>query len=483
MRRPSTGHIDGDLSRLTSASSHSNGSVSSTQSIIHGNINQSGSRSKADSEINDSNNNNSSKYLPNFISPADWTNCRKRKERQDSTSSITQDRKLVRSNSEEHVPNCQEVIRRVASHEDFKKPNPLQQHNENEPTVRESEKLLKDIRDVTPEDDKNTGSLKEQLIDSTSRTRLIDVPTRSLRLSPSRDTYKNHHRLDEADHEHEKRRNSERFLKTRAPSGRKSPRKTSAKKDSNKLLDRDENLYKYDRNSIKHERRGFVSQRESIDETAIADVVHATQNDSSFDENEEQTTSEVVHPWNQSFTEDTPVVCQRFADHTFDHVHNSIAKYTKNDDYIRYSSLNEDTDKKTYFLNAENLKTRELMQKRMRMPAVTTFLAPDDRIKKINKRLASLKKKICLYEENFERDFGYRLSQADKTNDRSIKNYTAEIHKLKKEKSQIKSDPMAAMGYKSTLSDTAEADIKLHKMKDTLQEIEKVIKSCVSINL
>lgn len=481
MRRPSTGHNDGDLSRLTSASSHSNGSVNSAQSIIHGNNHQSGSRSKVDSDINDSNNNNSSKYLPNFINPADWQNCRKRKERQDSTSSITQDRKLVRSNSEEHVPNCQEVIRRVASHEDFKKPNPLQQHNENEHTVRESEKLLKEFRDASPEDEGNSSSLKEQLVESTSRTRLIDVLTRSSRLSPSRDTHRNHNRLDDAEHEHEKRRNSERFLKTRAPSGRKSPRKSSAKKESNKHLDRDENLYKYDRNSMKHERRGFVSQRESIDEVAIAEVVQANQNDSSFDETEEQTTSEVVHPWNQSFTEDTgPVVCQRFADHKFDHVHNSIAKYTKNDDYIRYSSLNEETDNKSFFLNAENLKTRELMQKRMIMPAVKTFLTPDERIKKINKRLASLKKKIGLYEESFERDYGYRLSQADKTNDRSIKNYTSEIHKLKKEKSQIKSDPMAAMGYKSSLSDTAEADIKLHKMKDTLQEIEKVIESIKS---
>lgn len=67
-----------------------------------------------------------SSYLPKVIDPREWPHqpngARKRKERQDSTSSITQDRKFVRSNSEEYLPNVDyEVIRRVSSHDEIKK--------------------------------------------------------------------------------------------------------------------------------------------------------------------------------------------------------------------------------------------------------------------------------------------------------------------------------------------------------------------------
>src|SRR5690349_7864771 len=122
MRRPSTEQTEGDLNRLTtSASIRSNESLSSAQTII-----------RTNNVSNDSNNNKngSSNYLPNIIiANSEYQQCRKRKDRQDSISTLTQDRKLVRSNSEEHVPSCQgEVIRRVASHEDFKKPSPLKEH-------------------------------------------------------------------------------------------------------------------------------------------------------------------------------------------------------------------------------------------------------------------------------------------------------------------------------------------------------------------
>ncbi|XP_026464615.1 uncharacterized protein LOC113367202 [Ctenocephalides felis] len=61
-----------------------------------------------------------------YSTTGDCQKPRKRKERLDSSSSITQERKLVRSNSEERPPEEKSEIRRVVSHEDFL---PLHVHN------------------------------------------------------------------------------------------------------------------------------------------------------------------------------------------------------------------------------------------------------------------------------------------------------------------------------------------------------------------
>lgn len=435
MRRPSTEQTEGDLNRLTtSASIRSNESLNSTQTIIKANVN------------NDSNNNksnNSSNYLPNIIiANAEYQQCRKRKDRHDSISSLTQDRKLVRSNSEEHVPSCQgEVIRRVSSHEDFKKPLPLKEHNENDDKIG-----VECLQSVKEEIGNNQSS-----VDSTTlRNKLIDVsPPQLHRLSPNGDSFD----------EHERRRNTERFLKTKSPSGRKSPRK-SRKSSPRPQLEHDENMLSL---SYRQEKRDFTSSREEEEEVAAMAPM-----------------SRALYPWEH--LDDNPVVCQRFAENTFDHVHHSITNFLKHDhDLVKYSSTVDDSsatelpDKKPYrsFLHAENVKTRDIMQKSH--SPVGLYQTPDERIRQINKRLTSLKKKISAYEENFETNYGYRPSQADKTNDKHIKNFIAEICKLRKEKSQIKTDPITAMGYKNKFDDSAlPAEKKLTKVKDTLVDIEKV---------
>lgn len=114
MRNPSTRGKSDDLSCLTSSSTSSRDQSNAKYPIL-----------------NDADGNNTaefnSTYLPHVIDPHEWqqqNGSRKRKERQDSTSSITQDRKVVRSNSEEHLPSIDyEVIRRVSSHEQIKPPN------------------------------------------------------------------------------------------------------------------------------------------------------------------------------------------------------------------------------------------------------------------------------------------------------------------------------------------------------------------------
>lgn len=429
MRRPSTEQTEGDLNRLTtSASIRSNESLSSAQTIIN--------KSTVNNDSNN-NKNNSSNYLPNIIiANAEYQQCRKRKDRHDSISSLTQDRKLVRSNSEEHVPSCQgEVIRRVASHEDFKKPSPLKEHNEKH----------EDSGDLQPVKEETAGSQTTNDV-TAAKTKLIDVSPPPV------------HRLlaqCDSNDEHERRRSSERFLKTKSPSGRKSPRK-SRKSSPKPYIERDENEQRSDKSAYRYEN----TKPDEDDELPAKSPMTRS-----------------LYPWEHP--DDNPVVCQRFAENTFDQIHQSITKFIKHDhDLVKYapdsSAVVESVEKKPYrsFLHAENSKTRDIMQKSH--SPVGVYQTPDERVRQINKRLASLKKKIATYEENFETNYGYRPSQADKTNDKHIKNYIAEVHKLRKEKSQIKADPISAMGYKNKFDDSMPAEKKLAKVKDTLVEIEKV---------
>jgi hypothetical protein len=422
MRSPSAEQKEGDLDRLTtSASIRSNVSSNSAQTVIKSNVNN-----------NDDNNNSSSNYLPNIIiASAEYQQCRKRKDRQDSSSSLNQDRKLVRSNSEEHV-SCgdknNDVIRRVSSHEDFKKPLPLHEHNENDDDVE-----LDDVKVNTKESNENDSSstLKHKIIDANSSHHI-------------------HHHLSthsDFNDENEQRRHSERFLKTKSPSGRKSPRKPSRKSSPTPYWE------------------------DYVRENNVNKI-----NDDDSSEKDDDKPSRSLYPWENY---DEPVVCQRFAENTFDHVHHSIAKFIKHDhDLVKYCLINDDntpviSEKKQFsnFMGTESMKIRDVMQNSHSPVGSYQYQTPDERIRQINKRLSSLKRKIAAYEENFETSYGYRPSQADKTNDKHIKNYIAEIHKLRKEKSQIKADPMTAMGYKNKFEN---GETRLMKVKDTILEIEKV---------
>lgn len=454
MRRPSTEHNEDDLNRLTaSASVRSTESVNSSQTVIKNNSN------------NDSNNNssknNSSNYLPN-IAIEYQQQCRKRKDRQDSTSSLTQDRKVVRSNSEENVPtaaqSANDTIRRVSSHEDFNKKLPLQQHNENDENV---ELQLSYKENALDDDEEEEGEYEEEEEEedelsnqskvgddgdlTVSQNKMIDIERNQLQ------TQVQHHDFDEAEH----RRNSERFLKTKQPSGRKSPRR-SKKSSSNMNQDR---LHNSDRHV----------------EKIVVD-----------DEDEENLPkSKPRYPW-ESSTEDNPIMCQRFRNDnsstSFDDAHHSISTFIKHDHdlVMKFNMIADEEEedapeKKHYrnFMSVENVKTRDIMQK-SHSPLSGVFQTPDERIRQINKRLTSLKKKISNYEESFENNYGYRPSHADKANDKNIKNYIAEIHRMRKEKSQIKADPITAMGYKNKFDDSMPVEKKMGKIKDSLQDIENV---------
>ncbi|XP_055917624.1 protein FAM13A isoform X2 [Eupeodes corollae] len=590
MRHPTTGLSEDDLSRLTNGSSSSSSSSSSSASTTpsheqpsnnHGHhqtktttttkfcspatsINGGSSTSITKAEINLSsplkllnsdasspsetpnehvNNlkNNApsvvfnSSYLPEFIDPLEWQKSRKRKERLDSTSSITQDRKLVRSNSEEIIAPpeesngdeinnlkkadgveivVREAIRRVSS-EDFKRSPNYEDYQEN--SVQNF---------VSDENDSLLANKPHSELffspgakDIARKARLESSPSRSNRVSPNRET-RTKTNGDESDLEHERRRSSERFCKSRAPPGRKS----GVMKKSGKFLPTkmrgDENTYKYDLSAMKYERRGFVSkikveerlqrkeeaadgQRNDYNDNNLIDFhiirseygnnTNAATSPSLPQQQQQQpesnistttttkTTAEAL-PWDCSIPEDqTPVLSRRFAAVRHPDSIDIAAKLSKIMPYPQQfhkspNSMMADDDAIEPIMNPywalnhmENAKTREVMQQVI--PSIMSFQTPEERLKQVNKRLVSLKKKAVQLEEQFEKKNGYRPSQAEKLNDKHIKNILAEISKLKKEKHELKSDPMAALGLK--VSGGMDAEKKLEKIQLTLNEIEQ----------
>lgn len=540
MRRPSLGQNEDDLSRLTTVLSPTTASLSSAQTEHEGCDNNSSSNSGGDGDgssgkqrllqqqqqqqhggvgLSASDNgaiSTVSQYLPNLINSSEWQNCRKRKERQDSTSSISQDRKLIRSNSEEHLPNCQEVIRRVSSHEDFKKPSPLieisvnkeniieetaeEQHQLEEQQIFEknlknssenlkkffigSESLCAASREQVSADGQTNKSSDQHHHHLTQSNHLShhNHYTRH-RLSPCRDVLRSRKDSDsEQDGEHERRRHNERFSKTRPPPGRKSvsPRNRTkhSKHSSSSGKDKssgNEHFYsKHDsHHSIKHERRGYGKRDKSSDQKTPEPEILSDYNDNNL---EKESPREKQLPWDQSFQDDTPVVCQRFADHNFEHAN-------KMGTFGEVRSLPPNATMKHYG-SYRSTELHPASQKPIPQAANNMF---DERIKTVNRKLSTLKKKLTQYEDRFERENGYRPAHGDKTSDSSIRPVVVEVHKLRKEKNQIKADlavfnakaaKLAAAAAAATppppagTADEAEED-KLHQMKDTIADIEK----------
>ncbi|XP_055530169.1 protein FAM13A isoform X2 [Wyeomyia smithii] len=542
MRRPSLGQNEDDLSRLTTVISPTTVSLSSTQTeheeddcssekSIHKFNNhphqleqQHSSTGNASSprpgygygSNNGSKNSTSngtigastSQYLPNLINSSEWQNCRKRKERQDSTSSISQDRKLIRSNSEEHLPNCQEVIRRVASHEDFKKPSPLieisvDKENIIEEAAEEQHQL--EVQQTFEKNLKNSSeNLKKFFIGSESEALHIRVGESQLlhqhshnnhinhhnhsaknRLSPCRDVLKNRKDSDsELDGEHERRRHCERFSKTRPPPGRKSvsPRnRTKQIKHISSSKDKSGNEHFYSKHdshhSVKHERRAYSKQRDKTSEPSKSPEpeIFADYNDNTLlKKGSAESPREKQLPWDHSFQDDTPVVCQRFAEHNFEHA-NAMGTFGE----VR--SLPPNATMKHY----GNYRSTELHQNTHQKPIPQANNMFDERTKTINRKLSTLKKKLTQYEDRFERENGFRPAHGDKTSDGSMRSVVVEIHKLRKEKNQIKADlavfnaktTKGTLGDNSCLSGSApgpsEDENKLVKMQETISDIEK----------
>uniref|UniRef100_A0AAG5D6E3 FAM13A-like domain-containing protein n=2 Tax=Anopheles atroparvus TaxID=41427 RepID=A0AAG5D6E3_ANOAO len=536
-------------------------------------------------------------YLPNLINSSEWQNCRKRKERQDSTSSISQDRKLIRSNSEEHLPNCQEVIRRVSSHEDFKKRTGAAAPGAHGPSVEISvdkeniiaeeesiddggagqdvdgnhhqqqvfEKNLKNSADDlkkffigSVENVANTGkdSQHQQIVHQLGghhhhsnhhlhhHHHLHHAGGKSQqhhRLSPCRDILKSRRDSDsEQDGEHERRRHCERFSKTRPPPGRKSvsPRARSSKHSkfaaatvkaaanvggSVVLATGNEHFYsKHDNHSTggsKSERRRSpmqqtVAHKHHFDDAQMFDPRSGSAfpqpplsdyNDNNVLEKDQAAAAEAIRqqseeqpaeeeplspreklPWGQSYPDDTPaLVCQRFADDKFDH-----AKRMDSISHAKLRPIPSGGSLKLYgahHLSAENAPPGHHHHGKPTSASTSASNMFDERVKGINRKLSGLKKKLTQYEERFERDHGCRPTHGDKSADPAIKSVVVEVHKLRKEKNQIKSE-LAVFSAKAAAHGTGQQtrttggvgdedggseQKRLCKMRDTIADIEK----------
>ncbi|XP_050098006.1 uncharacterized protein LOC126578943 isoform X2 [Anopheles aquasalis] len=530
-------------------------------------------------------------YLPNLINSSEWQNCRKRKERQDSTSSISQDRKLIRSNSEEHLPNCAEVIRRVSSHEDFKKRAPTVEisiDKENiiaEEEAAEAEGLVEEhkqqqqqqqqqgagdeqqLQQVFEKNLKNSaddlkkffiGSVESVANGGTGKDHHLQLhhgktpqQQQQHRLSPCRDILKSRRDSDsEQDCEHERRRHCERFSKTRPPPGRKSvsPRarsKQSSSKNHGASLIKDragngavglsagsEHFYsKHDTHSSsvsKSDRRNGAVRSSKSDQRTVAAALllqqvikdHSQQtgaahansgydmpmmeatlsdyNDNNVLEKNKAIEQEEQHdtmgsfeeplspreklPWGpQSYPDDTPaLVCQRFADDKFDH-----AKRMDSVSHAKLRPVSSGGSLKQYGLyhrseDSAGMGGVAAHPKSGAVPVANNMF--DERIKTISRKLSGLKKKLTQFEERFEREHGCRPTHGDKSADPNIKSIVVEMHKLRKEKNQIKADLVvfSAKGL-TKQSNTADAGpdtesdekMRLCKMKDTISDIEK----------
>uniref|UniRef100_A0A182NGT6 FAM13A-like domain-containing protein n=1 Tax=Anopheles dirus TaxID=7168 RepID=A0A182NGT6_9DIPT len=581
MRRPSLGQNEDDLSRLTTIISPTSISLSSNAppAVL---VNQ---------------------YLPNLINSSEWQNCRKRKERQDSTSSISQDRKLIRSNSEEHLPNCQEVIRRVSSHEDFKKraagvvsveisidkeniidEEPIESDGDDRGRQQQVfEKNLKNSADdlkkffigsvesvanggVGGKDAHNQhahqhhhhhhhhGSHTYHHLGGHHHLHHSGGKTQQAhhRLSPCRDILKSRRDSDsEQDGEHERRRHCERFSKTRPPPGRKSvsPRarnsskhsKLAVKAGTTVLVGGSEHFYsKHDthptggggkserrvRSTSKHREQQQQQQQQTLQgdvDTMMGDgtlplsdyndnnvleknqaVDEATQLIDDEPEEESEKREEEQEPlsprdklpWVQSaYADDTPaLVCQRFADDKYDHATRmDSASHAKLRPVASGGSL------KLYgahHRSEENAAPSTIHHHHHHHHQKAGTVAPasnmfDERIKTINRKLGALKKKLTQFEERFEREYGCRPTHGDKSGDPAIKSILLEIHKLRKEKNQIKADlavfaakvlssaathdgtGQRPVGPGGNSEDETVEEKRLAKMKDTISDIEK----------
>ncbi|KOC70759.1 Protein FAM13A [Habropoda laboriosa] len=66
-------------------------------------------------------------------------------------------------------------------------------------------------------------------------------------------------------------------------------------------------------------------------------------------------------------------------------------------------------------------------------------------LKSLTKHINGLKKKIKKYEDEFEENFGYRPSHSDKMSNKDIKRLCMELNKLRKEHKLLKEDPISAL--------------------------------------
>lgn len=353
---------------------------------------------------------------------------RKRKDRQESVSSISQEPKLVRSNSEERLTNSkfEEIeVRRVSSHEDVPKCS--------------KEEISVDI-----------------LIHQNNKALIYDD-----------------------DYEHEQRRSHERFSHQLAPRGRKinqvkKPKSRQFSKLKHKPQGSKENtLHKFfvklDKlDDIIHKNADRIDQDANAMKVSLEYFLH-----SHSDEKERTPSPEPVmvspiidlmtlHEQVDS-TEPVPSNTNRKVTEETETLQSALIA----SNHLLLSPRNSVIATHRIYLDP-NIPQRNSGYIRSKNPI-------EQRLKDISREVHFLKKKIKKQEEEFEVSFGYKPSHADTSNDTTIKKLYGELNQLRKEHRQLKRNRSAGNleSFVEKLSVGQPRDIGVN-LQDTIQEIEKV---------
>lgn len=345
-------------------------------------------------------------------------NCkaRKRKERQESVSSISQERKVIRSNSEERPNNgndCKNEIRRVSSHEDFQK-------NKQDIDECAGEKVLNKFSDL---------NVDYFLYD---------------------------------DYEHECRRSKERFSRSIAQRGRFSSQHKKPKAKQFPKMQTKEKLEQAPKSKTEQIHEKTTNEESKINLNNFLQL---------HQEEKERSPSPVHTPVSPAIdlstlhqqidgSEPLPSTSNRLENNE------TISSLSIVSNRLLSSPRNSIIITERIYLNPDVPQTSSELSQDSLNPV-------EHRLKQLSKQIKSAKKKIKRYDEEFEVKFGYKPSHADKLYDKSVKKLCSDLSKLKKEQKQLKEDSASILIAAS--GNQVEESKPVITLQDTLTEIEKVI--------
>ncbi|KAK5646095.1 hypothetical protein RI129_004559 [Pyrocoelia pectoralis] len=361
---------------------------------------------------------------------------RKRKERQESVGSVSQERKVIRSNSEERPiepinNNGKKDIRRVVSHEDFQKAHPLHEHND---------------------------------------TIVISLVEASDKYSPPKSIYVEGLAYD--DYEHERRRCHERFAPAVAQRGRRlnHGRKYKSKHASKHRINKED--FTKENGSVCTNNNEVKPKRY---ETFESHSVENIQSDSllpSVNKQEKDPSPSPVHT-PVSSTLDLSTLHQQI-DSSEPMPSSSSQELTEQTETLP-SLLVASSRLLSSPRNSIMITHRIYLDPNVQQTKVSLGKDPktpmEKKLKQLSKQINSLKRKIKNYDEEFQQTYGYKSSQADKMNDKNIRKLYTELSKLKREYKQLKGDTSATTAFSTdpNIAAATKPELNIH---DTLTEIE-----------
>ncbi|XP_066601313.1 protein FAM13A [Prorops nasuta] len=318
---------------------------------------------------------------------------RKRKERRES---CCQERKLIRSNSEERVldspTDTADTIRRVSSHEDF---------NSGERAT------------VLSQADQDMGhGVRCATLPLHERTNVSPVSKKSLPVPSTCEVVVATERFE---YDAERLRSSERFSRSITPRGRRQGRIRRV----HKLLESDQNSSKENDDEI-----------ENIYNVSPSPPSHSISPAQSFLEMLSSGPSESPSPARPAS-----------ADH----------EDSNNPSLTNWGFQHRPEEEET-----SNARVEAMLSPRNSLLIPRRFYSETDAqqniippaelgLKNLMKHINGLKKRIKKCEDEFEENFSYQSNHPDKMSNRDIKKLCRELHKLRKEHKLLKEDPVGAL--------------------------------------